>query len=247
MNEDLKKLKKEFIRIKNMGYVEASRSGTTGIGKTFEDLLGKKDDRLGSPDYNGIEIKTKRSYSRAYITLFNAIPNGNNEYEIKRLRNNFGYPDKILKNEKVLNVSVQGNCSTLVADRYLFKLEINYDESKIYLVIYDKYMNFIEKESFWEFNILKDKLEIKFKYLALIKAWPQNINNKEYYKYYDIEFYKLKSFEDFLYLIEDGTIRVTFKIGVFRKGTRIGDIHDRGTGFEIQEIDLYKLFDNLIV
>ena len=37
--DELELLKNEFIRIKNMGYVKAGRTGTTGIGKTFEDLL----------------------------------------------------------------------------------------------------------------------------------------------------------------------------------------------------------------
>ena len=36
------KLKKEFIKIKEMGYVKSTRKGFTGIGKTFEDLIGKK-------------------------------------------------------------------------------------------------------------------------------------------------------------------------------------------------------------
>ena len=83
--KEIEQLEKEFKRIKNMGYVKSTRNGPTGIGKTFEDLLGKKEDALGLPDYKGIEIKTKRSYSNSYTTLFNATLHGQNNYETKRL------------------------------------------------------------------------------------------------------------------------------------------------------------------
>ena len=103
-------------------------------------------------------------------------------------------------------------------------------------------MNLLEKNVYWDFETIKEKLEKKLLYLAYIKAWPKKLNGIEYYKYYDIQFYQLKKFEEFLKLIEQGIIRITFKIGVFREGMRKGETHDRGTGFEIQETDLEKLF-----
>lgn len=245
ITEELIKLKKEFERIKKMGYIKSTRSGYTGIGKTFEDLLGKEEDTLEQPDYHGIEIKTKRGYSRSYTTLFGATPQGKKEFEIKRLRSAYGYPDLVYKSQKLLNTSVQANCSTLVSNKFLFKLVVDHEEHKLFLLIADKNMNFIEKKAYWTFEILKEKLERKLKYLALVKAWPNTINGEDYYKYYDIDFYKLKSFNEFIKLIEDGTIRVTFKIGVFKKGERAGELHDRGTAFEIQEIDMLKLFDKI--
>lgn len=245
MQEEINKLKKEFIRIKNMGYIKATRGGTTGVGKTFEDLIGKEEDTTPNPDFKGIEIKTKRAYSYSYTTLFNATPIGKGPYEIKRLVNKYGYPDKILKNNKVLNVDVYANHSTLVANKFLFKLIIDRKEEKLFLEIYDKNLNFLEKEAFWTFQVLEQRLNQKLKYLAFIKAWPNKINNEQYYKYTSIEFYELKSFKEFLSLIESGIIRVTFTIGVFRQGERIGSIHDRGTSFNIQEINLEKLFNKL--
>ena len=247
ITEELKKLKKEFNRIKNMGYVKATRSGLTGIGKTFEDLLGKEEDTSESPDYHGIEIKARRGYTSCYTTLFGATPQGKKEFEIKRLRQAYGYPDLVYKTQKLLHASVQANCSTLVGNKYLFKLVVDYELLKVFLLVTDKNMNFIEKKSYWDFDTLKTKLEHKLQYMALVKAWPNIINGEEYYKYYDIDFYKLKSFDKFIKLIEDGTIRVTFKIGIFKKGARAGELYDRGTGFEIQEIDMLKLFDKVDV
>lgn len=241
--EEFKMLKDEFKRIKKMGYVKSTRGGCTGIGKTFEDLLGKEEDALGLPDYHGIEIKTKRAYSNAYTTLFNATPMGQEEFQTKRISRIYGYPDKVLKNYKVLNVSFNATNVTLVGQKFLFQLEVNRNDKKIYLVVLDKNLQLIEKEAFWSFDVLKEKIERKMKYLAFVNAWPKTINNIVYYKYYKIDFYILKSFDCFLDLIEKGVIRVTFKISVFRNGNRFGEMHDRGTGFEIKESHLTELFE----
>lgn len=245
VSNEILSLKQKFDEIKELGYVKSSRKGFTGIGKTFEDLIGKKEDRLETPDYNGIEIKTKRGYSKSYIRLFNATPKGKNEFEIKRLSNTYGYPDKIKKEHNVLAFSVQGNMRTLVAGRFFFKLSLDYEKRKIYLSILDKNMRLLEQDVYWDFDIIKERLEIKLKYLAFIKAWPKTINEMDYYKYYEIQFYQLKDFDVFLRLIEQGIVRVTFKIGIFREGPRTGEIHDRGTSFEIQEENINKLFDRI--
>lgn len=67
-------LSEKFKEIKKEGYIESTRKGFTGVGKTFEDLIGKKEDRSDSPDFNGIEIKTKLGYKKSFVTLFNATP-----------------------------------------------------------------------------------------------------------------------------------------------------------------------------
>lgn len=244
ITEEIILLKKEFERIKKMGYVKSTRGGTTGIGKTFEDLLGKKEDTSSDPDFHGIEIKTKRSYSKAYTTLFNCSPKGE-AVVTKRLKNTYGRPDSVLPSFKVLNVSVQANCSTLVSNRYLFKLEVNKEEQRIYLAIYDKNFLLIEKKVFWDFHTLQARLTKKLNYLAFIKAWTTERGNVTYYKYYDISFYQLKDFENFLRLLEKGTIRVTFKLSIFRSGEKVGQLRDHGTGFEIQELDFEQLFNKI--
>lgn len=245
ITKEIKLLKDEFERIKGMGYVASSRGGSTGIGKTFEDLLGKKEDTSEEPDYLGIEIKTRRAYSYSYTTLFNACPANNNECELKRLVSTYGYPDRILYKCRVLNVSVYANTCTLVANRYLFKLFVSREEKRVYLGISDKNFKILEKKIYWDFDQLKEKLYHKLNYLAFIKAWPKVVDGVTYYKYYHMDFYKLKSFEDFLSLLEKGNVRITFKLGVYRTGDKLGEIHDRGTGFELKEENFEKLFYKL--
>lgn len=243
--EEIKKLEKEFLRIKRMGYVESTRKGYTGIGKTFEDLLGIKENSLELPDYEGIEIKTKRSYSTTYITLFNAVFDSNLGKELKRLKDKYGYPSHNCSQYKILNASVKASYSSLVANRFLFKLKLEREEEKLYLIILNKNYSLLEKRVFWHFSTLETKLKRKLEYLALIKAWPKTVKGIDYYKYYDIDFYHLKSFNHFLKLLEDGTIQVTIKIGVYTKGERKGELASHGISFQIQEIDLIKLFDKI--
>ncbi len=247
ITEELKNLKREFLRIRNMGYVKSTRKGPTGIGKTFEDLLGKKEDRQSEPDYHGIELKTKRAYTKAYTTLFSAAPEGDEEYQVKRLKDKYGYTIKNGSKIKVLMCSVQANCSTFVANKYLFKLDVDRETERIVLNIANQNFTAIDRKSYWSFELIKSRLERKMPYLALVKAWTNHIDGEEYYKYYDIDFYKLKTFDDFLNLIESGTIRITFKAGVYKTGPLKNQINDKGTSFEIQEIDFGKLFDKVEV
>lgn len=145
LKEEFVILKEEFERIRSMGYVKSSRKGTTGIGKTFEDLLGKKEDSNDIPDFLGIEIKTRRSYSKSYITLFNCAPKGESSFEAKRLRDKYGYPDNVYKQYKVLSAIAYGEHPEIVANRYLFKLEVDYIEEKVFLIITDRFFNDYEK------------------------------------------------------------------------------------------------------
>ena len=240
----LELLKEEFNRIIRTGYVKSGREGYTGIGKTFEDLLGKAEDTKDTPDYHGIEIKTKLGYSNSYTTLFNLTPNG--KLETQRLTKKYGYPDRVLKDKKVLNISITSN-PTLVANKFYFNLKVDYTKKKVLLIIKDSHNNLLEDKIYWSFESLEEKLVKKLQYLALVNAWPIKRNGFTYYKYYQMKFYKLRSFNQFIDLIESGMIRVSIKVGVFRDGIKKGMPHDRGTSFELKTFDFYNLFEPIYI
>lgn len=237
------KLNNEFKRIKQLGWIETERKGFTGIGKTLESMLGKSEDRAALPDYEGIEIKTRQYGSNYTTTLFSITPKSKkSEHEIKRLVNKYGYPDKVLRKYNVLNTEVSANEKTLVANRYFFKLEVNRNEKRVYLKVLNWNNTLNEQESYWEFDDLEKKLTTKVHHLAIIHALKNYRRGTAYYKYYRIDFYILKNFEIFIDLLEKGIIHIKFKIGVVRTGANIGKIHDHGTGIEISELDIEKLF-----
>lgn len=242
--KNIETLMNEFKKIRAMGYVKSSRNGVTGVGKTFEDLLNKKEDRLNLPDYLGIEIKTKLAYSKSYTTLFNKTLDG--ILVSQNLCQKYGYPDKEFKNKKILNISINAQQS-LVANHYYFSLMVDYEKEKIILIIKDKKGNLLENNACWSFNLLKEAVYTKLKYVALVYAWPTTRKNETYYKYYQIKFYELKGFNEFLKLVEKGIIRVSIKVGIYKRGPKLGLYHDRGTSFELKDNDFYQLFNRLYI
>jgi len=145
----------------------------------------------------------------------------------------------------VLNTSVYSNQIVKVGRNFYFKLRIDKEKRKIFLIIYDKLFNQIENNVYWDFDILEEKLSRKLKNLALIKALVKRKDQTEFFKYYEIKMYKIRKFYTFINLLEKGIIRINFKIGIFRNNNKMGQIHDHGTSFNIKEIDLIKLY-NLI-
>ena len=43
----------KFRKIKDLGYIKSNRKHNTGIGKTFEDYIGVKENNIDEPDYVG--------------------------------------------------------------------------------------------------------------------------------------------------------------------------------------------------
>lgn len=105
MMQNITLLVNKFNSIKEKGWIPSVKKGYAGIGLTFEHLIGVVENKFEMPDFNGIELKTKRNNSKSYTTLFNATPDGPRFHEIERLRATYGYPHSKAKEYKVLNVS----------------------------------------------------------------------------------------------------------------------------------------------
>lgn len=245
-DENIKEFLALFHNIKNLGYVKSVRSGNTGVGATFEYLIGKDEDQRPEPDYKGIEIKTKMYHTKTDISLFSANPSGNGEKETFRLVEKYGYSDSVLRDKKVLNCCAFANKNTIVADKFIFRLYVDYFNEKLFLYIYDLSGNLIDNTTYWNFEGLRDRLNQKMSILALVNTFRKITKEGTFYKYYKVKIYKLKDFDTFMHLIDIGYIRVVFKIGVFRTGERKGEIHDHGTSFQIGQDNLSFLYNSYI-
>ena len=245
MEKDIIDLKKEFERIKKLGWVKSKRNGPTGIGYTFEVLLNKPEENFEIPDFGKIEIKTKHRYSKGYITLFNATPDGDELFGIKKLQNKFGYSDKELPQYRVFKGSVTCTEFSHIGAYYKFKLKIDKKRKEIRLISIDLFGTITDTKISWSFDLLKNKIERKLQYLAIVHSDSKWNNNIEFLKYNSINFYYLKGVNKFIELMEKGIIRITFKIGIFKKGPKKGKIHDHGTGFDINENDLLLLYTQI--
>ena len=226
-------------------WVESTAKGRGGVGITLESLLNKERENFEIPDYKGVEIKAKCSKKDTYITLFSAVPDSY-LFEIKRLVQKYGFPDREYPQFKVFRLEIYGNRKRRTRYNY-FKLYVNRESKQVILQVYDKNLNIIDELTSWSFEMLQEKLERKLSKLAIVHADRKFEHNVIYFKYTDIKFYQLISFERFLSLIENGTIRLTFQIGVYKDEQRFGEIYDHGTAFSINENDISSLFEQIYV
>lgn len=229
----------KFESIKNMGWIKTVRKGPTGVGATFEHCMGITENRVVGPDYENYEIKTKRMNSDYYTTLFNLGPRSKKECTIHSIRDAYGYKNENGMN--VFNTNVFGHKKTPTLGKYWFQLYVNYDSKIVTLLVFNK--NFLVDTSiYWKFEELRERLENKCSNLAFIESYSQMTHNVEYFRYSRLQLYKLKSFNEFLKLIDNGTIKISFKISVYNSGAKKGETHDHGTGFEIKSSDFEKLY-----
>lgn len=243
--QSLQSIKQKFEHIKNLGWIESKRDGSTGIGYTLEKLFELNENNFEIPDFIIFELKSHRSYPKSYVTLFNATPDGDYLFEIEHIKQKFGYPDKILKQCKVLNCDIYANKISDIGNAYKQIIKIDYNEKKLRLYIMDNNLKLVDKEVSWSFEMLKEKFERKLKYLAFINADKKRLDNKDYFKYNNLTFYRSLPFDKFIELLSKGLIRISFKIGVFRTGKRLGQTHNHGTSFSILEENIPLLFETL--
>lgn len=239
--EEVQLFKSEFKRIQNMGWIQSIGEGKGSAGLTLEKLLGKEKENFEIPDYLGIELKTHKRYSKSYTTLFNAAPDGKYLFEIKRLQQLYGYPDRVLRQCRVLQGEVCAVEKRKIGLWYSYQLEVDYFQEKVFLCIY-RSSELIDKGTFWTFDLLKEKLERKLSALAFVDVLEKVVGDVTYFQYLSFELYCLRNFHAFLKALENGDIIICFTIGVFRSGPKKGQIHDHGTAFRMYSKDFEKLF-----
>lgn len=245
MNKNYEELKKLFNNIKNMGWVETHRKGNTGIGKTFEDLLDKKEDNLSLPDFKDIEIKSQRNATNSMITLFTKSP----DYPISVntfLRENFGNISSKYNNMKILHTTINANNFNTHISGNNFKILVDRKLQRLVLQVQDNFTkDIIYENAYWSFENIQKCLEHKLKYIAIVGADEKEENAKNYFKFTNIMLITGITLDKFLQALENGDILVDIRIGVYNTGKNKGKTHDHGTGFRIKLDKLLK-YANII-
>lgn len=222
INSSIKELKQKFIKIKMVPYHKSLRKGSTGIGYTFETLIGKKEDSSFEPDFKGIEIKTKIGYTKCPLTLFSLTGTKDNGHSIyNKFIYYYGYNRESKNGDRIFSHEVYANKFIEIKYSLLWRLKIDYKEKKIKLLIMNRDYEIVENEIYWKFNDIKNRLLTKLKYLALVKGYPYKKQGEIYYRYVSMTIYKLKSFDKFMELIERGIICIVFNISGYNVGDRI--------------------------
>ena len=245
MKTEFMELYKKFEKVKEKGWVLEMRRGFTGIGYTFERLIGKDEDGFPIADYHGIEIKTMNSHTKWNLHLFTLTPDGDYLFPIKRILEQLGCRSRDDKTKKTFYKCINGKSFSNILFGRKAKLVVNREEEKIELLVMDHLGEKIDIGVSWSFDWLCERINIKLRYLALVRALSRIIDGKGYFYYYKINFYQYRGFDTFLSLIEQGIINITFNIGYYKSGRRMGEIHDGGTSFSIDVNNINLLYDEV--
>lgn len=175
---------KKFKKIQKMGYVRGMYQNKLNAGGlTLEYLFGKEVDNKYTPDYKGIELKTKARFSHYPYTLFTLPFDGPKKHEALDIATIYG-KSTFSNTLYFIDVQLKLNELVLVSNKYYF--ELKYDKDKFYINIYDDKMMFIESRGHINFSTIIKRANIKIKKVAFIRFSQKK---KDYG--YDFRYYHL--------------------------------------------------------
>ena len=240
----LQGFKKDFLAIKEKGFVESHRKHNTGIGKTFEDLIGITENNNFLADYEDVlELKSSRELSNSMVTLFTKAPThpkGVNSI----LRERYGEPDQKAGGLKTLHTTFSALKFNTFFGKWGFKLVVDEEKRRIYILIKDLRTDKIEDiEIYYDFDVIKEIVEKKLDYIAYIKAETKTENGKEFFRFKKAILLSGLTFEKFIRFVKEGLILYDIRIGVYRSGKMKGKTHDHGSGFRVLKNNINKIFN----
>jgi len=128
--------------------------------------------------------------------------------------------------------------------KFGFKLEIDEENRKIRILIKNLQTgNTDDIEIYYTFDVIKEIIEKKCKYIAYIKAKSKKENGKEFFKFDNAVLLSGLNFEKFIECVKEGLILYDIRIGVYRSGKNKGKTHDHGSGFRVLKNNLNKVFN----
>lgn len=235
--------KKDFHVIKEKGWVQSNRTHDTGIGKTFEDLMGIVENNNFLADYKDVlELKSSREFAQSMVTLFTDAPTNPKKVN-SLLREKYGQKDKEF-GIKIIHTTVSAVKFNTFVGRFGFKLEVDEANQKIFIKIKDLQSGkFDEIEIYYTFEDLKEIIDKKCRYIAYIKAQSKKENGKEFFKFNKAVLLSGLTLGKFIECLKNGFIVYDIRLGVYRSGKNKGKPHDHGSGFRILKNNISKVFD----
>lgn len=198
----LAELLEKFDAIKERGWIDSLRTGDTGIGYTFETLLGIKENNDQQADFKGIEIKCKGTKEGEHSTstklnLFQAGPNWLVDAPAKELIRILGKPGDDGLFACYSQVTVTPNNIGLL-------LEILRTNEKIDL------RKSTEALGYWTFPQLAKRLAEKHSRAAFVKARVRTTKTRSQFAYEELVYCDRPSIDRFVNLVADRNIVFEF-------------------------------------
>lgn len=198
----LEELLAKFDQIKGLGWIDALRSGDTGIGYTFESLLGIVENNDKRADFKGIEIKTKGTKDGATststkINLFQEGPTWYLNATAKERIRVLGRPAANGLYACYSQLTTSSNNLGLLLDviDHQSKIDVRKEQEAL---------------GFWSFNQLEGRLLEKHSRTAFVKAKTRATKAKTQYSYEELVYCDQPSIARFVELVEHRNIVFEF-------------------------------------
>jgi len=206
--------------IKKRGYIKTHRVGTTGVGKTLEDLLGITENNIPGPNAAMIELKSARKNTKSMLTLFtkSPLPPKANSVLLER----FGYESARGNKRKELHTTVTAKEFNTLKGKPGFKIDIQKD--RISLTTPEN-----EIIGYWDKETLKNSFERKLPKLLYVKAETRGKDPNEEFWFNEAWLLSGFDFDNFIQLLKERVILIDIRIGQYPDGRP----HDHGTGFRV--------------
>lgn len=211
-----------------MGYVKNQRKGSTGIGFTFEQLMGVIENNIPIPDLGGrIEIKTTRRDSNSLLTLFTFNKGAWIEKQ-KNVIEFYGYNDQ--DGKKALKRTLKFNSTGDLI------LSINEQNHSVSLV--DKKLNKILAT--WSLYAIVGKFSTKLdRVLYVIADRKINVNGDEEFWYNEAYMLSEPLVDNFIHAFKNSKVAIDLRMHLKENGI----VRNRGTAFRVYEKNFPSLFN----
>lgn len=223
---NLEEFKEKFQKLKNQGFVASLRKGSTGIGYTFETLLGLDENNLAIPDIENIEIKAHRDKSNSMITLFTF---NKKAWQINPLEaiKKYGSYDKNGRLGMYYTMSLTPNSAGLFLTVNNKEISVQHISGEIIAT--------------WKLDQLEKRFKQKIPALLFISAHTEERDGKEYFHFYRSQLMRETSADLLSNLFKTGNLLVDLRLHDQETRAR-----NHGTGFRIYEDKLSLLFKQIM-
>ena len=221
----LDEFKKQFIALRDKGFVKTRRSGPTGIGQTFEAELELEENNLALPDIPGFEIKTHREQSSSMVTLFTF---NKKAWLIPQL-------DAIEKYGSFDKNSRKGLYYTLAPSANSAGLFTIIEEGSLF-IRHTSGENVVS----WRLEDLVKRFKKKVPALLFITARVEERDGVEYFHFYRAQIMQGTSDHLIKHLLLQDDLKIDLRLHARKKSAR-----NHGTGFRISENKLPELFSEI--
>ena len=245
-DDNFNELIKRFKIINKQRYVKGvNNNNINSCGITFEKLIGKNTDSMFFPDFKDIEIKCKQRFSRYDLNLFTLTFDGPNLFESNYILETYGSNDNMFFNKKELFVNLKYKEKVFVDRKYYFELDSDDEKEMIFVNIYDNDSKLLEKRCFIFYSSIKNRINVKLRKLALIRASKRKIGFNLYFRYYKISCYELKAIDNFIDMIKKGVIKLSIVLRFSKSGFEKGKQKNKNMVFSINQDKIEEIYNKI--